>query len=88
MTHAAPAEVTDGVPTLLPLVEEFLRRKHPDMPPLDPDLDLVAHRLLDSLDFLELLMELEDFTGEEITVDDVGADDLRTVRIIAERFLT
>lgn len=45
--------------------------------PFLPDADLRADLRLDSLDLVELMMEVEDITGIDLTAVDV--DDLRTV---------
>ena len=45
--------------------------------PFQPDADLRADLRLDSLDLVEMMMEVEDLTGCDLTTVDV--DDLRTV---------
>jgi len=45
--------------------------------PFQPDADLRADLRLDSLDLVELMMEIEDLTGCDLTAVDM--DDLRTV---------
>lgn len=70
----------------LEFVDGFVRRKHPEAQPIDADTDLVASRLLDSLDFIEFLMALEERTEREILLEDVAPEDFRTIRSIELRF--
>jgi acyl carrier protein len=70
----------------LEFVDAFVRRKHPDAEPIGPDTDLVASRLLDSLDFIEFLLALEERTQREILLEDVAPEDFRTIRAIESRF--
>lgn len=69
------------------VVLDFLRSKHPDLQTIDPDLDLIETRLLDSLHFVEFLYLLEEATGREIALEEVTPDDFRTARRIRARFL-
>ncbi|MGW4365656.1 hypothetical protein ACWEKT_08425 [Nocardia takedensis] len=71
---------------VLAFVEQFVRRKHPDITVLTLETDLVAMRLLNSVDFLEFLLALEDLTGREISLDEVAPEDFRTVNAIHSRF--
>ena len=50
----------------------------------DADTDLLADGTLDSLIFVDLLFRLEKEFGLRIAIDTVEADELRTVRRIAE----
>jgi D-alanine--poly(phosphoribitol) ligase subunit 2 len=59
----------------------FARSFHIDVPTADTD--LLASGMLDSLQLVELLLQLEQQFGLRITIDDIDLDDLRTVRRIA-----
>lgn len=54
-----------------------------------PDTDLLETGILDSFQFVELLVQLEQRFGVHIKLDDVDLDDLRTLariaRLVADR---
>jgi D-alanine--poly(phosphoribitol) ligase subunit 2 len=50
-----------------------------------PDTDLLESGLLDSFQFVELLLQLEQRFGLRIRIDDIELDDLRTLARIARR---
>ncbi len=58
-----------------------------DLSTLDLDLDLIEHRLIDSLDFAEFLFVLEEIAGRTIDLAMVDLDTFRTLRTIQSRFL-
>jgi acyl carrier protein len=64
----------------------FLLERHPEMETIDPDVDLIETRILDSLRFVEFLYLLEEQTGREIPLEEVTPDDFRTIARIRERF--
>lgn len=66
---------------------DYLLSKNPELTSIDPDLDLIESRVLDSLGFVNFLYVLEEHTGREIALDQVSPEDFRTVNRIAERFL-
>ena len=68
------------------LVLDYLRAKRPDLAVIDPELDLIENRILDSLGFIDFLYLLEESTGTEITLDSVSAEDFRTLNRIKARF--
>jgi acyl carrier protein len=68
------------------LVVEFLRSKHPDLERIDPQLDLIENRILDSLHFVEFMYLLEEMTGQEISLEEVSAEDFRTLAAIRAKF--
>lgn len=57
-------------------------------PVIDLDLDLIEHRLIDSLDFAEFLFVLEEVSGRTIDLGSVDLDTFRTLRSIEARFLS
>jgi acyl carrier protein len=69
-------------------VVEFLRSRHPDLERIDPDLDLIDNRILDSLGFVSLLYTLEEITGQEISLEDVQPEDFRTLSAIEAKYLS
>ncbi len=81
-TNPAAAPVTGTGDLAL----DFLLARRPDLGTIDPDYDLIDNRVLDSLGFVNFLYVLEEQTGREITLDQVSAEDFRTLRRIRERF--
>jgi acyl carrier protein len=67
-------------------IVDYLKSKNPALTDVDPDLDLIENRVLDSLGFVNFLFVLEEQAGAEIALEDVVPDDFRTVRTIARRF--
>jgi D-alanine--poly(phosphoribitol) ligase subunit 2 len=59
----------------------FVERFHIEVP--SPDTDLVETGILDSFQFVELLLQLEQHFGFRIKIDDIDLDDLRTLARIA-----
>jgi D-alanine--poly(phosphoribitol) ligase subunit 2 len=59
----------------------FVESFHMDAP--SPDTDLLKTGILDSFQFVELLVELEQRFGLRIKIDDIDLDDLRTLERIA-----
>ena len=68
------------------LVVAFLTDGRPHLGEIDPRADLIESRVLDSLRFVEFLYFLEERTGREIALEDVTAEDFRTVEAIVTRF--
>jgi D-alanine--poly(phosphoribitol) ligase subunit 2 len=59
----------------------FVESFHIEVP--SPDADLLDTGILDSLQFVELLVQLESRFGLRIKVEDLDLDDLRTLARIA-----
>ena len=59
----------------------FAESFHIEIP--SPDTDLLETGILDSFQFVELLMQLEQHFGLRIKIDDIDLDDLRTLARIA-----
>jgi methoxymalonate biosynthesis acyl carrier protein len=59
----------------------FLECFHVEVPA--PDTDLLETGVLDSLQFVELLLQLEQRFGFRVKVEDINLDDLRTLERIA-----
>ncbi|GAA2573765.1 phosphopantetheine-binding protein [Actinomadura fulvescens] len=74
-------------PVGIAFIVDYLLTKRPDLGSIDPDLDLIESRVLDSLGFVNFLYALEEHTGREISLDQVSPEDFRTVNRIAKRFL-
>lgn len=59
----------------------FVESFHIEVP--SPDTDLLDLGILNSLQFVELLLQLEERFGLRIQIDDIDLDDLRTLSRIA-----
>jgi len=59
----------------------FAESFHIEIP--SPDTDLLETGILDSFQFVELLMQLEHHFGFRIKIEDIDLDDLRTLSRIA-----
>jgi D-alanine--poly(phosphoribitol) ligase subunit 2 len=59
----------------------FVESFHIEVP--SPDTDLLETGILDSFQFVELLVQLEQHFGLQIKIDDIDLDDLRTLARIA-----
>jgi acyl carrier protein len=68
------------------LVLSYLLARRPDLASIDEDLDLIDNRVIDSLGFVNFLYVLEEATGRSISMDEVSAEDFRTLRRIRLRF--
>jgi D-alanine--poly(phosphoribitol) ligase subunit 2 len=59
----------------------FVESLHIEAPP--PDVDLFENGIVDSLQLVELLVQLEQRFGFKIKIDELDLDDLRTLARIA-----
>lgn len=64
----------------------FLKARRPDLAEIPPEMDLVDNRVIDSLDFVEVVFLIEEITGKEISLDEISVDKLKTLRAIEEGF--
>lgn len=63
-------------------IEAFLRERFPDLIDIDPDLDLIENRIIDSLQIVEFISAVEFLAGRQIDLDEVSVDDFRSVRAV------
>jgi acyl carrier protein len=68
------------------IIIDYLLTKRPGLTGIDPELDLIENRILDSLGFVNFLYVLEEQTGREIRMEDVTTEDFRTLTAIRKRF--
>jgi acyl carrier protein len=83
MTQSPVEAAPDGTHDL---VLTYLLARRPELTSIDPDLDLIENRIIDSLSFVNFLYVLEEQTGQAISLDEVSPEDFRTLRRIRERF--
>lgn len=60
----------------------FAEALHIEVP--GPDTDLIASGLLDSLQLVQLLLQIEERMGKRIPLDEVDLEDLRSVGRLAD----
>ncbi|HKA39836.1 MAG TPA: phosphopantetheine-binding protein [Burkholderiales bacterium] len=73
--------MTDANPIVERLDALFVECFHVEVP--SPDTDLLESGVLDSLQLVELLLQLERRFGLQVKVEDIDLDDLRTLERIA-----
>ena len=71
----------------LTLVKDWMQASHPELADIDLDLDLIENRVIDSLQFVEFFLFLEEITGREITVSKISVNSFRTLRAILNNYL-
>jgi acyl carrier protein len=67
-------------------VRNWILRKHPEREAIEPDLDLIENRLIDSLSFVEFVFAVESASGASIDVENIDIDDFRTLSAIEKTF--
>jgi len=67
-------------------VRAWIGRKRPEVTTLELDLDLIENRIVDSLDFMELIFLLEALTGRESDMNTMTIDSFRSLRAIQDNF--
>lgn len=67
-------------------VKEWILAKHEELADIDPHLDLIEKRLIDSLSFVEFIFLVSQLSGVEISVDNIEIDDFRTLHNIEKRY--
>jgi acyl carrier protein len=80
MSDVKPADAIDRV-------EAWLLERKPELQRIDRDLDLIDTRVLDSLQFTDFLLLLEETTGREIAVAEITVDAFRTLGAIERNFI-
>lgn len=55
---------------------------------IEPDLDLIDDEVIDSLEFVNFLLVIEDLRGAPIPADEIRIEAFRSLRSITERFLS
>jgi acyl carrier protein len=87
-THERLHEVKGPPPTRpIDQVRAWLLDKHREQREIADDFDLIASRLIDSLQFVELVLFLEKLSGRPIDMEALSVDDFRSLLTIEARFL-
>ncbi|MYW19888.1 acyl carrier protein [Streptomyces sp. SID2955] len=71
-------------------VRSWILRRNPDLAEgdLDPETDIIESRIVDSLQFVELVLFVEELRGEMMQSTDFDLDSFRTLKDIEKNFLT
>jgi acyl carrier protein len=68
-------------------IKEWIISRNEGRQDVGADEDLIDCRLVDSLSFVEFIFLIEEVSGEEIDVDKLDLNDVRTLAAIKKRFL-
>ncbi|ALE76402.1 hypothetical protein FRP1_16730 [Pseudonocardia sp. EC080625-04] len=66
----------------------LILENNPELTTVDPSEDLIESRLIDSLQFVEVLSIIEDAIGHEVDVSRLTVDDFRSLDAITRTFFT
>lgn len=75
------------MPQPIEAVKGWLLERNPEIEDLDPDLDLIENRVIDSLRLIEFVYFLEEIAERELAVDERLVAALRTLRSIEREVL-
>jgi acyl carrier protein len=82
-----PAEAAASPEDLaLEKIRAWLKKKKPQLPEIDLDLDLIENRIIDSLMFVDFLLYLEELLGRELAIETGLVAPFRTLRSILDNF--
>ncbi|GIG55840.1 hypothetical protein Lfu02_02120 [Longispora fulva] len=69
-------------------VKTWILQRHEGLADIEPDVDLIDSRLIDSLSFVEFVFYIGQVSGQVISLDGLQIDDFRTLERITKRYLT
>lgn len=75
---------TAGLDTL----RDWLLEKNPDLDAIDDDLDLFESKLIDSINFVEFILIIEELIDREIPVSNDLVAKTSTLRLVHEHYLS
>ncbi|NOT88974.1 MAG: acyl carrier protein [Lysobacter sp.] len=75
--------VAQGLDTL----RDWLLEKNPDLDAIDDDLDLFESKLIDSINFVEFILIIEELIDREIPVSSDLVARTSTLRLVSENYL-
>lgn len=67
-------------------VHDWILERNPDLTDLQPETDIIDSRIVDSLQFVELVLFIEDLRGTALESNDVSLDSFRTLKSIEQTF--
>ena len=68
-------------------VRSWILERNPDLPDLDQDTDIIETRIVNSLQFVELVLYVEELRGTMLQSNEVDLDSFRTLKTIERNFL-
>jgi hypothetical protein len=77
----------DDEPPPIKKIEAFILARSPRFAALGYDQDLVTEGVLDSLQFVELIYYIQEFSAVEIDFQSLVVDQFRTLALIEQNFL-
>ncbi|MER6443760.1 acyl carrier protein [Streptomyces venezuelae] len=86
MTGISEAPADPGTPAWGP-VRDWILERNPDVTDLSPDTDILETRVVTSLQFVELVLFVEDLRGRMLEANDVDLDAFRTLESIERTYL-
>ncbi|MGH3164700.1 MAG: acyl carrier protein [Trebonia sp.] len=66
----------------------WILSRNPELHDLDPDTDIIESRIIDSLQFVEMLLYVEELRGAEIDEETLNIEFFRTLNQIDRNFLS
>jgi acyl carrier protein len=69
-------------------VRSWILERNPELSDLDQDTDIIELRIVNSLQFVELVLYVEELRGTMLQSDEVDFDAFRTLRSIDKNFLS
>lgn len=67
-------------------IREWIISQSPELPEFDGDFNLIEHRVLDSLQFLELINMIEELSGQIVDTAEINVADFLTLNAIEDKF--
>lgn len=68
-------------------VRSWILERNPELTDLDPETDIIESRIVNSLQFVELVLYIEEVRGEMLQFGEVDLDSFRTLKEIERNFL-
>lgn len=68
-------------------VRSWILERNPDLTELDAETDIIETRIISSLQFVELVLLVEDLCGEMLDSDQISIEAFRTLKDIEKNFL-
>ncbi|MGW0395408.1 holo-ACP synthase [Streptomyces sp. NPDC003042] len=87
--HTSPTDSTSRRTLMsdgLQQMKNWLLARHTELEDIPSDLDLIEHRLIDSLSFVEFVFLLEQHSGRSIQMETLEIDEIRTFAAIEAHF--
>ena len=71
----------------LDILRDWLLEKNPDLDAIDDDLDLFESKLIDSINFVEFILIIEELIDQEIPASSDLVAKTSTLRLVSENYL-